>query len=265
MAINYAQWFAQYANSLGLTPEQLQQLQTNVTDPTQEYKFERLLGDINTIGSDANARRERLAQDVRSNAYNSGLADYSTVSEANRVAGRAALNQADRVTYKIVMGPDGRAYRQAFLNNAAAVGRRSWGGSDDKASQWSSKQALNTERAKLQDAFSTSQNDTLTKQGEDERGVQDSLLTGVMDYGKWKVQNMPQSPAGQAAEAAPGDAPSPDAPAAPAARSFVWEGQHDPRKSKKGTATLNSRYKAGKWVVKRRGPNAKSKYVVVLR
>lgn len=270
MAVSYADWFAQYANTLGLAPETLQQLQSNVTDPGKEYALMQLLngaGGMNEIGTQANSARERLAQGVRTNAYDAGLSDYSTVSTDKTVAGNRALNEADRVTYKVVMGPDGRAYRQAFLNNAAAVGRRSWGGSDDRSTQWTSRQALNANRAKLQDNFTTSQNDTITQQGADERAKRGEFEKGIIDYGKWKIDNMPQSPAGQPAAAAPGAAPAPDAapPAAAASRPFVWEGQHDPRKHAKASATLNKKYGAGMWTVKRRGPNAKSKFVVVLR
>lgn len=245
----------------------LAQLANNVTNPQYETDFRNLLTRLNTIGKTANSDRETLANRARTSAFDQGLSDETSVEELKRVAGDATLGTADAVTYKIKMGPDGRAYRQAYLNTGANFGARNWtGGSEEKAAQWKARQDLNSARDTLTDNLSTSQNASVIKQGTDEGDTMGDIAKNVTDYGAWKVEKTPQSPSGGATGGSgSSDAGGDTQGASPAAkdpfRGIAVNGILGRYAKAPDTKVLDSAYKPGNYKVVKRGGN--KGYVVV--
>lgn len=268
MALSFQDWYKAYANQAGagsVADPVLQQLNLNVTNPAFETDFQRLLARIGTIGTSANASREGLANDTRRAANQQGLSDETQVLEDSRKAGNASLGTADAITYKVKLGPDGRAYRQAYLNTSASFGARGWGGSQEKAAQWKARQDLNTARDNLTDDLSTGQNKSLITQGTDEGNAMGDLSKAVTDYGTWKVNNMPQSPnMGSGTNTGGGGGEQPSQPAAPAApdrfRGIQVGGVLGTYGSSPNERTLRNAYGAGNYRINRAG---NGRFVVV--
>lgn len=266
MAISFQEWYNQYANLPGATqiaPNILAALSNNVTNPSYEIGFGNLRTQLGQIGSSYNTGRNTLAQSTRSAANVAGLSDRTDVEEASRTAGNDVLGTTGAVTYKVRMGPDGRAYRQAFLSTGANVGSRSWGGSDDKAGQWSARQALNTQKSRMLDDFTTKQNQSVLDQGRDETGKIGEIATNISDYGQWKIGATPNSPSGLDAAGGGGASDAPpadDGPDVPA-NNIIWKGANAPNKAAINALAKN-KYGGRKVVIKKRGGN--KGYVAVL-
>jgi hypothetical protein len=276
MAISFSDWYKAYANQPGmggtsLSDPVLERLSKNLTNPGFESNFQSLLTRLGNVGTSANSKRNLMANETKTAAFDRGLSDETSVEELDRRAGNAGLGTKDAVTYKIKMGPDGRAYRQAYLNTSANFGARGWGGSEEKASQWRARQDLNTQRDSLTNNLTTGQNDSILNQGRDEGDVIDGLAKNVTDYAEWKVdpKNMPQSPGGgDGGSGSGGGTPDPNSgqPAAPAATDYfrgiavggtLGTYAFDPKRS-----TLNNVYRVkggGDYKVVKRG----NKYVVI--
>lgn len=269
MALSFQDWYRAYANQPGMggsavSDPVLAQLANNVTNPQYETNFQALLTKLGGIGSMANADREKSANTARRTAWDRGLSDETQVEQAGTKAGNAGLGTADAITYKIKMGPDGRAYRQAYLNTGASFGARGWGGSEEKAAQWKARQDLNTARNDLTDGLSSEQNQSVIKQGTDEGDVIGDISKTVTDYGQWKVDKMPQSPNMGGSGAGGGDAGAgggtPAAPPAPDRfRGIAVGGVLGKYDAKPNTKTLDAAYLPGNYKINKAG---NGKYVV---
>ena len=272
MALSFSDWYRAYANQPGMggsavSDPILEQLARNVTNPAYETAFQTLLTKLGNVGRNASGSRAKMAEDARTAAFTQGLSDETETLQDRRVAGNASLGTSDAITYKIKMGPDGRAYRQAFLNTSSNFGARGWGGSEEKAAQWRARQDLNTARDTITTGLAGDQNQSLLKQGTDEGDVMGDLSKNVTDYGAWKVDKMPQSPgSGTSSPSNPGSGtPAPDpAPAAAAApdkfRGVKVGGILGTYGKSPVDKTLAGAYGAGNYKVKKAG---NGKFVVV--
>lgn len=268
MALSFAEWYRQYAASRGqaLSPEVQNLLNNNtLTNPQYETGFSNLMSDMGRIGRAGNDNRNTLAQTARTNAYNAGLSDETEVQQDQRTAGNPVLGTQEAITYKIKMGPDGRAYRQAYLNTASNFSARRWGGSDEKATQWKARQDLNAARDKITGDLQGDMTTSLGKQGDDERGVERQLQTLSGEYLADKVKNAPQAPStgsgggGGDGGGGGGGAPAPPPPRDPFRGIAVGGilGRYD---ASPNDTKLRNAYGAGNYTVKRAG---NGKFVVV--
>lgn len=271
MALSFQDWYRAYANQpnmggAAVSDPVLNQLGLNVTNPAFETDFQRLLTKLGGVGSQANSDREGYANTARTAANTQGLSDETQVLEDKRTAGNAALGTSDAVTYKVKLGPDGRAYRQAYLTTSANYGARGWGGSEEAASQWRARQDLNSARDNITDGLTGQQNTSVVQQGKDESSVMGDISKNVTDYGTWKVGNMPQSPnmgGGTSGGTSGGDQPGQQAAAPPAPDKFRGIGvngilgKYD---TNPNADTLNRAYGAGNYKINKAG---NGKFVVV--
>jgi hypothetical protein len=271
MALSFAEWYKQYAqkNGLTLSPEIQSALNNNtLTDPTYETRHKNLSLKLGTTGDDYNSNRNTAAQTARTSAYDAGLSDETSVLEDQRTAGDTNLGTRDAVTYKIKMGPDGRAYRQAYLNTAASFSARKWGGSDEQATQWKARQDLNAARDKITTGLTTDQSTSLTNQGREEQDVMGDMATNASDYAKWRVGATPAAPAtsGSGGGGSGGGTPDPTPPAAAPDRYRGVAvggvlGKYDG--SSPNTKTLDTAWGAGNYKIKNVGTAKAPKYQVI--
>ena len=219
MALSFADWYKAYAAQNGVPlSSQVQSLLNNnaYTDPAYELNHQRFMGQLGGIARDYNNAREGAAQSARTSAWNQGLSDETQVQQNGpAVNGNAALGTGDAVSYKIKMGPDGKAYRQAYLNTGAQFGARRWGGSDEQATQWKARQDLNAQRDALTTGLTTKQSELTTEQGQKEGSVITDLGKNASDYTGEMVKNAPSSP--KTEPAAGGSDPAGDPAASPTA------------------------------------------------
>jgi hypothetical protein len=221
-----------------------------LTNPLYESQFGGYLTQLGQLAGTYNTAREGAANISALSAKNSGLSDTTSVLTDQTVAGNDTLGTKPSMTYKIVMGPDGRAYRQAFMSVGAQVGARNWGGSEDVSRNWSARQDLNAQRTKLGTDLTTEQSRLTGEQGKEQTGITTNMNNLIGNYGKWKIDNAAAStqPSGANDDAG--------APAAPTTTSFYRYG------AKPNTSKFDQDYGAGNWKVGSRGKGKDKKFIV---
>ena len=263
MALSYADWYKAYAAKSGVAlPAGYDD--AAFTNPTYELNHQRLMGQLGGYAGTYNTARQGAAQEARTSAYDQGLSDETNVEQSGAtVAGDPTLGTGDSMSYKITMGPDGRAYRQAYLNTGAQFGARRWGGSDEQGAQWKARQDLNAGRDRLTTGLGTKQGGLTADQGKAEGGTITDLSSNAGDYSSWKVKTA----ADAKAPAGGSDAPDPGTPDAPAAavdkyRGIGIGGVLGTYGQAPNTDTLNKRWDKGSYKVVNKGTAKAPRYVV---
>jgi hypothetical protein len=208
-------------------------------DAAQELGLQNLARDRNLLPSQFNSRRNRVATGLQSGLLDSGYfdtvdmtseqgpstakyMDFATVDADGQPGGQQvrrfqevsrpadAPNYEGNVTYRFRYGPDGRLYRQAYMNTANAFGSRGIR---------SSSLITDTNKSNMQ-SFDTSRdqsirnyNETVAQIGRDQTTedtrLTDQITTGGVGYANWtgnqdvalpSTTNTPSSPSAQYAD-----------------------------------------------------------------
>jgi hypothetical protein len=268
MALSFSDWYKAYAAKNGVPlSDAVQGLLNNntLTDPTYELNHQRLIGQLGGVAGTYNTAREGAAQGARTSAWNQGLSDETQVEQDGAtVKGDAAIGTGDSMSYKIKMGPDGKAYRQAYLNTGAQFGARRWGGSDERGAQWKARQDLNAQRDTLTTGLTAKQGELTTEQGQKEGGVITDLSKNAGDYSGWQIQNAPAAPKDGSGAGASED-PAGDAPTAAPDRykGIAVGGVLGTYNKAPNTDTLNKAWLKGSYKVVNKGTAKAPKYQVI--
>jgi len=255
MALNYYEWLIANTKDPALKAAyQSQQATSPSTNPLYEGRWAGIMAKLGQLSGNWNTKRQTNATNASLFAKESGLSDETSVAESARTAGDATLGTGDSVSYKIVMGPDGKAYRQAYMSQQANVGARNWGGSEDTSRQWQARQDLNAQRDKLTTGLGTDQAGTVINQGTELTGLTDQAQGIAGDYGGWKVDTAAAAKA-VADAAAGGGGGGDDAPAA--LKTTIYKYAKTPSKK-----TLTDRFGATGYTLAKRGGGKKTGYTV---
>lgn len=146
-----------------------------------------------------NPKRLSIYAEGARNLTDQGLYDTATAD----VAGTGADGT---VTYKILTGPDGRAYRQAYQSiGSSANARGTLFGSNAQRDTAQAQTSLNNQRDAYLRGLAGQQDATTADQASQLLGLSGQRSTAEGNYADWQAQQMvaPPAPPSQAAAAVP--------------------------------------------------------------
>lgn len=188
-----------------------------------------------------NPQRRSLAYETAAGLNEQGYYDNALPQETN---------EGGNLVYRIVRGPDGRIYRQAFRQNVNEANARGtlYSSFTDKA-QREDKRGLDIDRERILRGFGTQQADLFTQQAQAYGQTASELGQARGSYADWQAQQPVALPEPAPMPAAPSMPGAPSAPSLMPNPNILWTGQAAPNR-----ATLDKRYGAGMYDVKKRGP-----------
>lgn len=175
-------------------------------DPTREAQIDDLIKQVAALPGVYNTRRQDAASLAAADLTASGLVENATA--------QAVPGANGNVVYKLIVGPNGRVYRQAYRQtlDAAAARGMAFGSETDRRLD-TTRRDLDTRRAQATTAAGQQQTQLTGQQQEEDRGLGRDLTRARTDYAGWQAQQSvppPPEPPPPAPEAAAGG-PQPSA------------------------------------------------------
>lgn len=159
---------------------------TPATPPTNQAYIDLIngiQGQIDALPTDFNLKRSTLATDYATNLSEAGLADTGTTQEV-----RDSTNPNNpNIKYRVVLSPDGRMYRQAYLSVGAGMAKRGFSSSSDAVDQQAEeRRVLNLRRDKALRDFSTQQGGLDSQQAQRATDLGTQLGQAQTNYTNWQ-------------------------------------------------------------------------------
>lgn len=188
----------------------------------QQARIDTINTGIAGLPSIFNPKRRSLAYETAAGLNESGLLQGANVEE---------VNEGGNIVYRLVRGPDGRLYSQAFRQiNAAQADRGAFYSSANVRGQREARRELDTRVNQAFRGFGAAQQDLTDQQAAEDRRLRGELGVARGEYADWQAaQPVPDPGADAAAAAAAGPAAVPvRGPARAPGVARSWTGANAP-------------------------------------
>lgn len=158
------------------------------TDPNRQSAIDSLIAWLASLPGTYNTRRKDLAAETSTGLVESGLFDSANYE--------GTTGEGGNITYRIVVGPNGRLYRQAFSSARDSFNARGLlGSSFMQRAQREGKQALDVGVAQGLRGFDKSQGALGEQQSADVLRGQQDISGKRTEYGDWQRAQPVAAPA----------------------------------------------------------------------
>jgi hypothetical protein len=156
-------------------------------DPARESAIDDRRNRLSALPGLYNTRRKDLAATTAAQLVESGLTDRADLEEVPAGDGN--------VVWRVVVGPDGRLYRQAFRQTRDAFNARGLLGSSFQRRQYEEQRgALDTSVAQAMRAYDQNVRGITESQRQEAEGLGNDITQAQIEYGDWKRAQPPVLP-----------------------------------------------------------------------